>query len=118
MAAQKSNKPGAVKYFNDLKAKGYKDAANAMSAFKKNMPKAQLGEETDNMLVNKPGSGAKKSYGDDEYSQLKKQGFSDKDTFNIMKAKKNQSGMSLEEMGYRGLGPAKKGGAIKTKKKK
>jgi hypothetical protein len=118
MAAKKSSKPGAVKYFNDLKAKGYKDAANAMNAFRKKMPKAQLGDEVNNMLVNKPGSGAKKSSSDNEYSNIRNIGFSAKETYDIMKSKRTTDGMSEDEKMYRGLGPAKKGGAIKTKKKK
>lgn len=43
MSSKKSNKPGAVKYFNDKKAEAFKSAARAMKAFKKSLPKAQLG---------------------------------------------------------------------------
>lgn len=51
MAAKKSSKPGAVKYFNDLKVQGYKSAAKAMKEFKKNMPKAQYGESVEERLA-------------------------------------------------------------------
>lgn len=51
MATKKSSKPGAVKYFNDLKVQGYKSAAKAMKEFKKNMPKAQYGESVEERLA-------------------------------------------------------------------
>lgn len=39
MGAKKSSKPGAVKYFNNLKEQGYKDAGKAMSQFRKMIPR-------------------------------------------------------------------------------
>jgi hypothetical protein len=39
MAAKKSSKPGAVKYFNDLKEQGYKNAGKAMGQFRKMIPR-------------------------------------------------------------------------------
>jgi hypothetical protein len=35
----KSSKPGAVKYFNDVKEQGYKNAGKAMSQFRANIPR-------------------------------------------------------------------------------
>ena len=37
--AKKSTKPGAVKYFNDIKEQGYKSAANAMKSFRAAIPR-------------------------------------------------------------------------------
>ena len=115
---KKTNKSNPLKTFNDNKAMAYKKAGGAMKNFKKSLPKAQLGDEVNNMLVNKPGSGAKKSSSDNEYSNIRSKGFSAKETYDIMKAKPTTDGMSEDEKMYRGLGPAKKGGTIKTKKKK
>ena len=39
MGGKKSNKTGAVKYFNDLKEQGYKNAGKAMSQFRKMIPR-------------------------------------------------------------------------------
>jgi hypothetical protein len=107
-----------LKTFNDNKAMAYKKAGGTMKNFKKSLPKAQLGDEVENMLVNKPGSGAKKSYGEDEYSTFIKNGFSTKEAYDAIKANYKTDGMSEDEKMYRGLGSAKKGGVVKIKKKK
>jgi hypothetical protein len=38
----KSSKPGAVKYFNDIKEQGYKNAGKAMSQFRANIPRTPI----------------------------------------------------------------------------
>jgi hypothetical protein len=38
----KSTKPGAVKYFNDIKEQGYKNAGKAMNQFRANIPRTPI----------------------------------------------------------------------------
>jgi|LauGreDrversion4_2_1035121.scaffolds.fasta_scaffold36983_9 hypothetical protein len=40
---KKTNKPNPLKFFNDNKAMAYKKAGGEMGAFKKSLPKAQIG---------------------------------------------------------------------------
>ena len=54
---KKTNKPNPLKVFNDNKAMAYKKAGGEMAAFKKSLKKAQDGTEMGNdMMINKPGS--------------------------------------------------------------
>lgn len=113
MAAKKSSKPGAVKYFNDKKVEAFKSAANAMKAFKKNMPKAQLGEEV------KKYTPWKDSVKLDVQTPTDFQRMLDAKEFykNWPDPKVKSTRPSEEEKQYTGKS-SKKGGAIKTKKKK
>ena len=59
---KKTNKPNPLKVFNDNKAMAYKKAGGEMAKYKVALKKAQDGIEMENdMMINKPGYGAKKT---------------------------------------------------------
>ena len=51
---KKTNKSNPLKTFNDNKAMAYKKAGGAMKAFKKSLPKAQMGMDTGRRKKNEP----------------------------------------------------------------
>jgi len=61
----KDTKVNPLVFFNKNKAEAYKKAGGAMDAYKKSLKKAQdgfeIGEDPENMMISKPGYGAKKS---------------------------------------------------------
>ena len=59
---KKTTKSNPLKFFNDNKSMAYKKAGSQMSTYKVKLKKAQDGIETENdMMINKPGYGAKKN---------------------------------------------------------
>ena len=113
---KKNNKVNPLTHFNNLKADAIKKASGEMDNYKKSLKKAQDGIETNDMMINKPGSTG-------GYKKPMKKYKPWEGPVELIQPKLYNDPLNFDHpknIGVRALNaipPKKKGGAVKRKRK-